>query len=80
MRKYRKKLYTALLALMTLGLCAGCYLRMRDAIPDRVYVVEGEKDGFFHVGAAAEHLAVDDGEGVRKDGDLLGVLRHVFVA
>ena len=44
MRKYRKKLYTALLALLTLGLCAGCYLRMRDAIPDRVYVVEGEKD------------------------------------
>ena len=49
MRKYRKKLYTALLALMTLGLCAGCYLRMRDAIPDRVYVVEGEKDALEEI-------------------------------
>ena len=36
MRKYRKKLYTALLALMTLGLCAGCYLRMRDAIREAI--------------------------------------------
>lgn len=49
MRKYRKKLHTALLALMTLGLCAGCYLRMRDAIPDRVYVVEGEKDALEEI-------------------------------
>lgn len=49
MRKYRKKLYTALLALLTLGLCTGCYLRMRDAIPNRVYVVEGEKDALEEI-------------------------------
>lgn len=49
MERFKKKLRTALFALLTAGVCAGSYLKLRDAIPDQIYVVEGEQDALREI-------------------------------
>lgn len=49
MRKYKKKLLAAVLGAAALAITAGAYRSLKDSIPDRVYVVEGEEDALERI-------------------------------